>query len=125
MPSQKQRTKLRKEADRLVGRYVKLRDGRCMDEDRPHFCEGGIFLQWAHLIGRGYLIVRYDEDNSVTLCRGAHMYYTQRKLEWDDWCKAYLGEERWEALRQRAKAGGTPDYEAIIEEYSSRLMLLG
>lgn len=113
--SQKERTKLRKEADKAFRRYVLERDGRCMDEDRTHLCAGP--LQWAHLISRGYWIVRYDEDNSVALCQGAHYFYTHRPVEWQDWCVAYLGQERWEALRQKAKAGGIPDYQAIIDTY--------
>ena len=112
--TQRERTKLRKEADKLVRRKILERDGRCMDEERVHRCAGP--LQWTHLISRGYLAVRYDDDNSVAMCQGAHMFYTKRPLEWEDWRIAFLGQARWDALRARAKRGGIPDYEQIIAD---------
>ena len=115
-------TSLRKEADRLFSRYIRHRDGVCQarDEDRP--C-GGV-LQCAHLISRrpGYLATRYDHDNAVALCAAHHKWFTERPLEWWDWCENRLGPVRWEELRDRAKASkGRPDYQPIIDDLTERL----
>ncbi len=44
------------------------------------------------------------------------MYYTYHPLEWEDWCKDYLGEGGWEELKKKAKTYKKLDYKEIMAE---------
>jgi hypothetical protein len=107
------KTAKRKLADALFSKRVRAR-GFCeiagFDDLR---CAG--YLQTCHLISRRYLSVRFEEANAVAGCSAHHVYYTHHPLEWDEFCKAFLGANAWARMRRRAMdARGTPDYDTIL-----------
>jgi hypothetical protein len=95
-------------ADRLFSRYIRARDGRCVE------CGKTDSLQCAHLVSRRYHAVRWDERNAVALCQGCHVYYTHRPLEWDAWCGTRLGSGVWWDIRNKAMHGPSPDLADVI-----------
>lgn len=95
-------------ADRLMGDHVKADEGMCRR------CSSRIDLQWAHVHSRRYGATRWDRQNSMALCRADHMYFTNRPLEWEDWCRS-VGVP-WDELRMRALYGTPMDPEIVIRE---------
>lgn len=94
-------------ADRMMGDHVKAQEGRCRR------CGSTFDLQWAHVHSRRYLAIRWDRDNSMALCRGDHMYFTNRPLEWEQWCRS-TGTP-WDVLRDRALTRQPMDPMTVIE----------
>lgn len=95
-------------ADRLMGDHVKAQEGRCRR------CGGHDGLQWAHVHSRSYLAIRWNRENSMALCRKDHMYFTNRPLEWEEWCRT--SGIPWDVLRRRALEGQPMDPTTVIEE---------
>lgn len=65
-------------------------------------CSG--VVQCAHVIGRRYRSVRWDPDNAVPLCAGAHLYFTSRPEEWRQFIEElYPGRyaEMWAKAQQQ------------------------
>ena len=60
-------------------------------------------LQCSHFHGRGKKSVRWDEDNSVGLCGGCHMYLTAHPTEHVRWFEERLG-GRADLLEARMRA---------------------
>lgn len=108
----KKRTKsaMKKEADRLFSLAIRGRDKHCVD------CGTTAFLQCAHLFSRRYLATRFDARNAVTLCRGCHLKYTVRPLEWDNWMLDHWGADLYAEMRALALSGERPDYESLVAE---------
>lgn len=70
---------------------------------------------WAHGFGRGaYPNVVCDPVNSWRWCLPCHEYLDSHAAAKKRWMKAYLGAERYEALRELALRGPKPDYAAVI-----------
>jgi hypothetical protein len=98
------------DADKLFSQYIRTRDGwACVR------CHSPLHPQCAHLHSRIYRAIRFDPLNATTLCRGCHVMFTHRPIEWQDWC-----EERWPGrlAMLRAHALGAhphPDYDGICE----------
>jgi len=110
-------THARKVADRLVGRFVKNRDGwkcqRCGERE-------GEQMQYAHVISRGARFIQYEPDNAVCLCRDCHYYFTMKPGQWSVWLAAYRPglHDRMALLEAaRERQGGGVDLAAIIETY--------
>lgn len=101
----------RKKADELFSKAVRG-IGYCEE------CGALEFLQCAHIVPRGYNRVRVDFRNAVSLCRGCHMYFTPRKLEWDLWVEARIGADLYSELRRLALEGPLPDWKAEVERLS-------
>lgn len=101
------------EADRVVGRFVKHRDGGCVVPG----CRSTWRLEWAHIHGRGRAPrLRWDPENSVTLCHDHHAYFTHNPDAWRD----FIDEIRpglWEDLHGR-RSRSRPDLGEIIEEFA-------
>lgn len=91
----KRRQNYMKKADASFSQYIKIRDGACLA------CGSTEYLQCAHLISRSYKSIRTDENNAVTLCRGCHMKYTNKPLEWREWV-AIRFPGRWDELTTKA-----------------------
>ena len=98
------------EADKLVGRFVKLRDGGCVVGG----CRSYHWLEWAHIHGKGaHPRLRWDPENAVTLCKEHHVYFTRNPRVWVD----FIAEHEpglWEELLERERAAPRPDLEDII-----------
>jgi 5-methylcytosine-specific restriction endonuclease McrA len=69
-------------ADKLVGDWVKARDGGCVR------CGSEGPLDWAHVVSRRYKAVRWSVgafndpwNNSVAFCRPCHYWQTMNPLE--------------------------------------------
>ena len=77
---QKTRKRLKQIADQGFAAYIRTR-GACqaagLDEVR---CNGR--LQCAHIEGRGFHALRWDEMNALALCGGHHAFYTARPFFW-------------------------------------------
>lgn len=106
------RTQLKKKADRLFSLRVRLK-GYCEK------CASTKNLQCAHIFSRRYLATRWDEANALCLCQACHMFFTPRPIQFEDWVRAYIGNEKYEEVRQRALGLGKPDYEEILARLSA------
>lgn len=107
---QKKKQTAAKTLDALVGSHVRSR-GRC------EACGKTSDLQWAHGFSRRYRAVRWDLRNGFCLCRGCHLKYTVRPLEWDDWLRERWGEELYAELRSLALTAGRVDHAALLAEF--------
>jgi hypothetical protein len=117
---QQKRTTLRNKADALFSQIVRLRDGGlCRGTNDDSECSG--VLQCAHVWGRRYLSVRFDERNAVALCAGHHVYFTHNPFEWYEFMEQRLGKREWVLLRERALFGAQPDYGEILPRLQARL----
>lgn len=96
-------------ADTLFSRYIRARDGHCLA------CGSDVTLQCAHIISRSYHAIRYNPINAVTLCRGCHVRYTHKPLEWELWAQAWIGDEAYEMLRHKALSREKVDYDALLD----------
>lgn len=91
------------------------RDGHCVK------CgyEGTYYsLQWAHIITRAALSLRWAEKNSVTLCGRCHLRFTLRPDEWEAFIEDYapgLWNELHLELVDAIRAGDSPDWAGLIE----------
>lgn len=70
-------------ADKFFSLLVRSR-GRCEN------CGSYQDLQCAHGFSRRYRNVRWEFANAWCLCKGCHLKYTMRPLEWDDWMQQRL-----------------------------------
>jgi hypothetical protein len=99
-------------AKKVVGDYVKARDGGC------RICGVPEPLDWAHLIPQARSpMLRYDPDNAVALCREHHRYLDEHPRERDRLAELWLGEVAWSALKLRALSLERPDLAEIIERF--------
>lgn len=85
----------RGQADRLFSRIVRSK-GYC------ERCHTNRDLQCAHVLSRSYNQVRTDLGNAFCLCRGCHLFFTHRPLEWEGWVVGQRGEVWFRALRRKA-----------------------
>lgn len=111
------RSTLRNKADRAFSFLVRAR-GYCEAEDYNHVRHGGQ-LQCAHIIGRRYYSVRWDEDNALCLCAGHHIWFTHNPEEW----RAFI-DERWPGryakLLRRARKPWDKDYDRVLARLDAR-----
>jgi hypothetical protein len=56
-------------------------------------------LDCAHIMSRRSLGLRFHPRNAVSLCRGCHMFYTERPFDWNDWCIDHFGADFIAELR--------------------------
>lgn len=81
-------------ADRLMADAVKREEMCC------RYCGTQRDLEWAHVLSRRYLAVRWDRRNSMALCRTHHYMFTVNPLKWEQWCRD-IGVP-WDDLRHDA-----------------------
>ena len=107
-PKKKPKRNYRDQADLLFSSAIRG-IGYCEE------CGSSEFLQCAHIVPRGYSRVRVDFRNAVSLCRGCHMFFTPRPLEWDEWVLARIGEDLYLELKRLAREGPEIDWKAEVE----------
>jgi len=91
------RAKLIKKADKLFAEIVRKR-GRCQR------CGKTDNLQCAHLHSRSKKSVRWNFDNAFCLNAGCHLFWAhQEPVEFVEWAKAMLGEDRYVELNELAR----------------------
>lgn len=98
-----------KTLDMECGAIVRAR-GRC------EACGKTSDLQWAHGFSRRYRMVRWDLRNGFCLCRGCHLKFTVRPLEWDEWLRARWGEGLYDEIRALALSGEKVDHKKTLED---------
>lgn len=59
-------------------------------------------LHCSHFHGRGKWSVRFDPDNTFSVCYGCHQYLGSRPQEHADWVRRQLGDGLFELIRERA-----------------------
>lgn len=115
------KTHAKREADKLARQFVLDRDAwtcqRCGSG-------GAGVAQWAHILSRSALAIRWDPDNSLVLCARCHQFFTLRPIDWQDWVdERYPG--RWDLLRARRRnaeaRGDKPDYAQIISDLRAKV----
>lgn len=108
------KTRQRDLCDTLFGKLVRSRGGciRCGRLDD---------LQCAHGFSRSYYATRWDERNAFPACRGCHLYYTVRPLEWDCFLHETWGDDLYAELRALALTHRRPDMAELLETLKARV----
>lgn len=76
-------------------------------------CKRARGLQAMHIFGRkAHPSLRLDPENGIPGCPGCHMALTRDPMAHVEFCKAYLGAERYEALRLRGLCRAKLDVKA-------------
>lgn len=89
------KAELKKSLDKLCRELVFRRDGyRCVK------CGKATNLQWSHVYTRRLLSLRWDPDNSKTLCGGCHLWWGQNPMDAAAW---FIASYPSRALRLRMK----------------------
>lgn len=87
-------------ADSWFSKCVRERAGnrceRCGGSPAP----GG--LHCSHFHGRGKWSVRFDPENSTSLCHGCHAYFGSHPVLHSQWQAENMGVYRFESLQERA-----------------------
>lgn len=110
-------------ADALWSKYIRARD-----KDTCQYCgavKGGIspsgnliVVQAHHIITRESYRIRHDPENGITLCKGCHKFQAHGtgQVDFNDFIQTkWLGEKRWEALKQtHLIKTGKADYKLAI-----------
>lgn len=105
-------------ADVLFSKLVRDRDRACVN------CGAADNLQCAHIISRSYKSIRTDFDNAVALCRGCHVKFTHRPLEWREWVEARFP-GRWDELTATALRYEKVDWKLRYETLKAMAGALG
>lgn len=110
-------------ADRLVGDFVRARDGRCMlTEAAPDAPCSGDRLFWCHLIPKGaHPAIRWEPLNAVAACNTHHMAFDRSEVFRDFWRDKHLGPELNAELKRRSVAPkARPNVGDVIAEYRAK-----
>ncbi len=102
-----ERQKLILECDNLVREILKIRSKSRSERSGKYYedCKG---LQVCHWIGRSNKRVQWDLDNVFYLGAGEHKFWCHKYPEkFREWVKDKLGEKKFQALIERARATGT------------------
>ena len=123
--------------DKLYSEYIRrravLRCGGCERCGAQKFDiqkdNGEIFPDWqqlqcAHLISRWHKATRFNEDASLGLCAGCHMWIDHEAEEKQALAVKFIGQERYDLLRGW-RHPGKPDVAALNLYYKQQLALLG
>lgn len=71
---------------------------------------------------RAYLSTRWFEDNAFCLCASCHFKAHKQPIEYAEFVKTRLGEERYNDLRLKAKTSiAKVDLQAVIDKYTKLL----
>lgn len=91
-------------ADRRWSQEVRERDDyTCQRCGRMHE-RNSVGLHAAHIFSRGIMRTRHDIDNGISLCYGDHRWFDSRsKEDREAFARNILGDERYEALKIRAR----------------------
>lgn len=90
-------------ADRRWSLSVRKRDNFTCQRCGKQHAENSLGLHAAHVFSRGIKRTRCDIDNGISLCYGDHRWFDSRSKEVREaFARAFMGDERYEALRERA-----------------------
>jgi len=106
-----------READKLVARFVKRRDGGCVVRDQA--CQYRGPMHWAHIHGKGaHPRLRWDATNAVTLCGLHHDYFTRNPRVWRDFIEDYAP-DLWDELLEFDRKAPRVDLEEVITRFKA------
>ena len=88
--------------DKIFHKLIRDRDGCCVR------CQSTLAIQCAHIVSRFYRRTRWDECNAMALCRGCHMFFTFRPIEWRRWVNKMFGDSFYEKMEEKALPLDTP-----------------
>ena len=71
-------------------------------------------VQWAHMISRRHLCIRWEADNALSLCAGCHMWFDGYPLLSGDWFRKNWP-ERAERILAMYNAGGKVNVRELYE----------
>lgn len=104
-----------KKADVLFSQYIRKRDGKCMR------CGKDTTLQCAHYFGRRNRRLRYDPQNSITLCYSCHIFWAHKEPhEFVEWFREKFPKNYEYLLKVRNEVEKI-DYEEVIESLQKLL----
>ena len=83
---------LKRKADNLFSKYLRAKIPYCQAEGKT-ICKCGGPLQLCHIITRGNLRLRYDENNCLVMCAGCHRFFTSRPFEFTEFVLTYYLEK--------------------------------
>jgi 5-methylcytosine-specific restriction endonuclease McrA len=91
------RSAIKNKLDKIISKIVRSK-GYCV------WCgsKRTEILQCAHIYSRNNLSVRWDLENLVCLCAGCHFKAHQQPIEFTEWVKTFLGQDKYDRLRIRA-----------------------
>lgn len=116
------RSKLIKQADKLFAEVVRKRGASQKSGKTDN-------LQCCHLHSRSKKSVRWNLDNAFCLTAGEHLFWAHKEpVEFVEWAKCILGEDRYIALNERARIPrkwSISDLEILIAELKDILNIEG
>jgi len=116
-PKKVSKTALKAKADKLASQYYRAQTPYCemagLDE---HQCAG--VLNWAHIIGRANLRLRYEPYNHLILCAGEHLFFTHHPLDWIRALEKHYP-ERLRLAEQHRHEIVKCDYQAYIGRFTA------
>jgi 5-methylcytosine-specific restriction endonuclease McrA len=94
----------------------KLWSKRILNAGRCERCGSVRNLQAAHIFSRSLRSVRWELDNGLCLCGGCHIFWAHKNpVEFTEFVKGKLKEERYENLRKKAKTIVDLTHEDILQ----------
>jgi hypothetical protein len=116
------KTHAKREADRLCRLVVLDRDDYTCQR-----CGVTEAIQWAHVLTRSELSIRWNPMNSLALCAKCHVYMTHRPVEWMEWVdenRDFTFNSLRRLRRESLARGDKPDYAEIIASLRSQAAAL-
>lgn len=91
-----------KRADNEFSKYIRDRDGRCMNPKCPNPYIPLAELTCSHFWPRDVWPTRFDPNNCVAACRGCHFYKWEnmKQGEYRDFMIRWLGQEKYDAMEK-------------------------
>jgi phosphoglucomutase len=92
------RKKLYKQLDEVVSKYIRLRDGYCVQCGNPERLTNG------HIFSRRHLATRWDiskDGNCHCQCWGCNYKHTKDNYDYYKWYTDRFGKKKFEKLRDR------------------------
>ena len=117
-----EKDRLKKEADDLMSKLVRLKRGRC------EWCGSPNDLQHHHIIGRSCYFLRYLLKNALCLCYKCHIYRIPAEaIEFTEWLKQNIGIKLYEwlqAQKHRQPKYNADDYRRLIKKFKAEIKRL-
>ena len=109
--------------DKLFSRFIRSRAKWTCERCHTRYPPPTSALHCSHFHGRGKKSVRWDPSNAAALCFGCHLLFTGQPQQHVEWFRARLGEEEFNALRDRANslAPMTQDRLALVKHWLSEV----
>lgn len=105
----------RRPADIIYSQYRRGIIGKCQR------CGSTKSLQISHFYGRANEATRFLDDNCDIFCAGCHQYFTANPLEYVEYKKKQLGDQRFKLLQVAAHTYQKRDDEKVLL-YLSKVM---